>query len=489
MTQNVRVRVSRPQLPPEIEEYRDGHWRRDAVRQVSTAFEAERFIEDVGFAACLTDCRRPGPSLYVAVCGRRDAVLPRNVQKDSETSLTWQLKDELIRRGKVYYAKLARGKAMFLAPRMIPHFHAIWGLRRSEEKTRLSKNAQKILRVLRREWEMSTLDLRTDSGVTDRKAFTRALDELQAAMIVVPSEVCYLPKFTYIWTLGVGRFPDALVRRVKREHALREIARCFLTGAGVTVPGEMARVTGLPRPEAGLGNRALVAEGFASMLGPGVYRLVDGVDGGNGTAQKRRHRGTETNCRVRADAGPARGRAGRSTDAPGPQAALSFVMRLAIPTRRSIARRASAAASAASCCLVPPCLRVSEFEPVPCPPSPPLPQDQQHPDPRHLKPEPFVEPACSLVVWCDTEGDCDKRTEASLGDGVEQGRPTAVSAHRRPDEELIYLAYDPIQFVGIERNEEGIALSSALDIEDDRLSPGRLEFEDIQGPFDLVRRN
>jgi hypothetical protein len=134
---------------------------------------------------------------------------------------------------------------------------------------------------------MSTLDLRTDSGVTDRKVFTRALDDLQAAMIVVPSEVCYLPKFTYIWTLGVGRFPDALVRRVKREHALREIARCFLTGAGVTVPGEMARVTGLPRPEAGLGNRALVAEGFASMLAPGVYRLVGGRgDGGNGTSFK-----------------------------------------------------------------------------------------------------------------------------------------------------------------------------------------------------------
>ena len=81
----------------------------------------------VGFAACLTDSRRPGPSLYVAVCGRRDAVMPRNVQKDEEASLTWLLKDELIRRGKVYYAKLARGKAMFLAPRMIPHFHADLG--------------------------------------------------------------------------------------------------------------------------------------------------------------------------------------------------------------------------------------------------------------------------------------------------------------------------------------------------------------------------
>jgi hypothetical protein len=268
------VRVPRSQLPPEIEEYRDGRWRREAMHQVTTAFDAERFIEEVGFAACLTDCRRPGPSLYLAVCGRRDAVLPRNVQKDSETSLTWHLKDELVRRGRVYYAKLARGKAMFLAPRMIPHFHGIWGLRRAEEKTRLSGNARKILRVLRKEWEMSTLDLRGESGVTDRKAFTRALDELQAAMVVVPSEVCYLPKFTYIWTLGVGRFPDALLRRVKREDALREIARCFLTGAGLTVRGEMARVTGLTRPDAGRGNRALVAEGFATMLAPGVYRLA-----------------------------------------------------------------------------------------------------------------------------------------------------------------------------------------------------------------------
>src|SRR6185295_10538003 len=106
---------------------------------------AERFIEQVGFAACMTDSRRPGPSLYVAVCGRRDAVMPRHVQKDPEASLTWTLKDDLLGRGKVYYAKLARGKAMFLAPRMIPHFHAIWGMPRSEEKRRLSRSAQAIL--------------------------------------------------------------------------------------------------------------------------------------------------------------------------------------------------------------------------------------------------------------------------------------------------------------------------------------------------------
>ena len=147
-------------IPDHIEEHRDGRWRREGARQVETAADAERFVEQVGFAACLTDSRKPGPSLYVAVCGRRDAVMPRNVQKDAEASLTWVVKDEVIKRGKVYYGKLARGRATFLAPRMIPYFHAIWGMRKSEEKDRLSPAAQAILKVLRREWEMATSDLR-----------------------------------------------------------------------------------------------------------------------------------------------------------------------------------------------------------------------------------------------------------------------------------------------------------------------------------------
>jgi hypothetical protein len=121
---------------------------------------------------------------------------------------------------------------------------------------------------------MATADLRDESGVRDRRAFTAALDELQASMIVVPSQVFYQPKFTYIWTLSVGRFPDALRRRVNRDVALREIARGFLNGAGMTVRGELARVTGLSRPDAGRGNRALVAEGYAAMLSPGVYRVA-----------------------------------------------------------------------------------------------------------------------------------------------------------------------------------------------------------------------
>lgn len=259
-------------LPEEVEAWRDTHWCRDESRSVQHAADAERFVERVGFAAGMTDARRPGPSLYVAVCGRRDAVMPRNVQTDPEASATWLLKDALIRRGRVWYAKLSRGKALFIAPRLIPHFHAVWGLRRADEASSLSGDARAILRVLRREWEMATADLRADARIADRQAFTRALDELQAAMLVVPSEVHYQPRFTYVWTLAIGRFPEALRQRLRRDLAVKEIARSFLATAGLTVPGELARVTGLDRREAGLANRALVADGLATMVSRGTYR-------------------------------------------------------------------------------------------------------------------------------------------------------------------------------------------------------------------------
>ena len=184
------------------------------------------------------------------------------------------LKDEIVGRGKVYYAKLARGKTMFLAPRMIPvlprHLgRAPVGGARALEPRRAGDPAGAPQGV-GDEHGGPARGIRRERS----QAFTRGVDELQAAMIVVPSEVFYEPKFTYIWTLGVGRFPDALRRRVSRDTALREIARCFLAGAGMTIPGELARVTGLSRPEAGRGNRALVAEGYATTPATGVYHLA-----------------------------------------------------------------------------------------------------------------------------------------------------------------------------------------------------------------------
>jgi hypothetical protein len=262
-------------LPEEVEAYRDWSWSREPESRIESAVEAEKFIEAVGFSATMTDARRPGPSLYVAVCGRRDAHMPRNVQKDPESSLTWLLKDELMRRGRIYFAKLSKNRSTFVAPRLIAHFNSLWGVARREETQALSEDARAVLKVLRKEWEMATSDLRADSKIEDRARFTRSLDELQRRLKVIPQEVLYEPWFTYIWTLSESRFAGELSTKVRREDALREVARAYLEGAGMTLLGELAKVTGLSRPEAGKGNHALVREGFAERVEQGVYRLSD----------------------------------------------------------------------------------------------------------------------------------------------------------------------------------------------------------------------
>jgi hypothetical protein len=163
---------------------------------------------------------------------------------------------------------------MFLAKRMVPVFNAIWGVPKPLEKEQLSPNAQNVLKVLRKEWEMATADLRTDTGL-DRAALTKAVDELQRRMKVVPQEVVYVPKFTYIWTLAEARFPVEMKKKLTRETAVRELARCYLQMCGMTLLGDMSRAFGFHRWESGLANHQLVDEGFAKRLATGVYSLTD----------------------------------------------------------------------------------------------------------------------------------------------------------------------------------------------------------------------
>lgn len=259
----------------EIENFRDKKWRREETLKIETVLELEAMVGDLGFCLGLTDARTNLPSVYIAVCGRRDAHSPKNVQKDYEMSLAWTLKDEAMMRGKVYYSKLCKGRSMFIAPRLISSFNAIWGIPKKEEKDKLSADAQKVLKVLQKEWEMGTADLRAEAKIETRAHLSKALDELQKCMKVIPQEVLYQPKFTYIWTLAEARFPKELSKKVSREEGVREIARAFLQMCGTTAPGEFAKAVGLWRWEAGKANHALVNEGFAERLATGIYRLKE----------------------------------------------------------------------------------------------------------------------------------------------------------------------------------------------------------------------
>jgi hypothetical protein len=261
------------ELPEHIQRYRDRKWRREESLRVDSPEDVEALVNELGFCLGMTDVRKGLPSVYIAVCGRRDAHMPRNVQKDEEASRAWVLKDEVIARGRVYYGKLVKARSWFIAPRLVPAFNALWGVSRKEEKNIVSPAAQKALKVLRKEWEMATADLRAECGFEDKADLTKAIDELQRHMKVVPQEVLYVPKFTYVWTLAEARFPDELKVQMDRETAVREIARAYLEICGMTLRGDLSRCFGFPRWEAGRANHQLVDEGFALRIATGVYML------------------------------------------------------------------------------------------------------------------------------------------------------------------------------------------------------------------------
>lgn len=260
-------------LPEAVEIYRDRVWHRESENRIEDASTAESFIDRVGFCNAMTDCRRPGPSLYIAVCGRRDAHMPRNVQKDPESGLAWTIKDDVMRRGRVYYGKLRKGRSTFISRRLLPSFNALWGVPKRMEAELFSDDARAVLRVLRREWEMGTRDLRHASRIDNRLHFNKAIDDLQKTFKVIPIDVIYKPTFTYIWSLAESRFHEELALEASREEAFKEIARAYLSGAGMTLRGELARVTGLSRPDAGCGSWSLVDDGAALRVEPGVYCL------------------------------------------------------------------------------------------------------------------------------------------------------------------------------------------------------------------------
>lgn len=130
---------------------------------------------------------------------------------------------------------------------------------------------------------MGSADLRAETEITTRPRFTKALDKLQRTLKVIPQEVLYVPKFTYIWTLAEARFPQEIAQKIPRDEAVRELARCYLQMCGMTLLGDMSRTFGFYRWESGRANHQLVDEGFAERLATGVYKVKQFTTESQGT--------------------------------------------------------------------------------------------------------------------------------------------------------------------------------------------------------------
>ncbi len=240
---------------------RDWNFRRLPGRRVRSARTALAFVNSVGL--CSTFYRFPESvaCLWEAVVGRADPRWPRHSHHDAGVGLTWELKDTLPARRRVYYGKLLRGRPVLVALDAFPAFYAlVRGRQRSADYLaeyragRLSHGARRVMDALTAEHPQYTRELRAGAfmlvpGAT--REFERVMAELQQGLWVVKTEERYEPTFSYRWDLLDAWLPEAVAeaRTLSRRDAVDRLLARHLAGAVYAREPALARLFGLPRSE------------------------------------------------------------------------------------------------------------------------------------------------------------------------------------------------------------------------------------------------
>jgi hypothetical protein len=141
-----------------LERRRDRAFRRLPALRVGSERAALAFVEDVG--VCSTFYRFPEgvACLWEAVVGRENPRWPRRSHHDAGIGLTWELKDTLPAKKRVYYGKLLRARPVLVALDVFPAFYALArGRQRARDYReeyaagRLSHTARRLMDTLTRE--------------------------------------------------------------------------------------------------------------------------------------------------------------------------------------------------------------------------------------------------------------------------------------------------------------------------------------------------
>jgi hypothetical protein len=245
----------------ELENQRDHRFRRLPRLRVHNERTALQFVEDVGFCLVFTNRTQQLPCLWVAVCGRRDPVFPQHSHHDPELMLTWNLKDVLPARRRLYYGKLILGKPSMVSLAHFPDLYALHGPAHDEqylydyEAGRLSRAAKQIMDVLSADHPLATKELRRRTRLEasrSRPIFDQAIAELQRKLHITMIEARYEPTFTYVWDVLETWLPEPVARgrEIPRYEAVYRLLRHYLSVVFYASLTQIERVVGVPRIEA-----------------------------------------------------------------------------------------------------------------------------------------------------------------------------------------------------------------------------------------------
>jgi hypothetical protein len=255
--------------PDSLHRLRDRRFRRLPARRVRGERDALAFVREVGF--CSTFYRFPEgvACLWEAVAGKANPRWPRHSHHDVGIGLTWELKDTLPARKRVYYGKLLKGRPLLVSLELFPMFYAlVRGRQRARdyrveyEAGRLSHTARRIMDAMLDEHPQYTRELRANVFMLEpskTREFERAMAELQQGLWLVKSEERYEPTFSYRWDLLETWLPDAVAegRRLSRAAAVAGLIEHYTRAVVFTTERQVARLFGLGSDEVARAVKAL----------------------------------------------------------------------------------------------------------------------------------------------------------------------------------------------------------------------------------------
>jgi hypothetical protein len=262
---------------------RDRRFRRGPARRVQGERAALAFVHDVGF--CSTFYRFPEgvACLWEAVAGKANPRWPRHSHHDAGIGLTWDLKDTLPARKRVYYGKLLKGRPLLVSLDLFPMFYAlVRGRQRARdyrveyEAGRLSHTARRIMDAMLEEHPQYTRELRGNVFMLEpgkTREFERAMAELQQGLWLVKREERYEPSFSYRWDLLEAWLPDEVAegRRLSRGAAVAGLIERYTRGAVFTTERQLQHLFGLSADE--------IARAVATLARAQTLRADCAIDG------------------------------------------------------------------------------------------------------------------------------------------------------------------------------------------------------------------
>ena len=233
--------------------------------------QAAAFVEQVGIAVVFPIADLVLPSLWEELLGTREVVVFVEDERGKrvlsrELREVWSVAERLARARRACVGKHIARRYALVSRRALP---ALWVLAGSDSD--LSPLERDLVDVVRETGPLTSPELRRLLGLADTRAVKRALERLQARLVLTQAGEAPQEQGgdANVYDLVQRRFP--LRRLPPRERARRQLVELVLQAAHEVSAADVAAVLPLTRREAASELERIAADGHALRVDETLY--------------------------------------------------------------------------------------------------------------------------------------------------------------------------------------------------------------------------